>query len=54
MQGGEWNRILGVETIGDLNEKVVRKQIDELIKVNEDCITKRLLRLLIRYLKIKI
>ncbi|WP_101473819.1 MULTISPECIES: nucleoside kinase [Fusobacterium] len=32
---GEWNRILGVETIGDLNEKVVRKQIDELIKVNE-------------------
>lgn len=30
-----WNRILGVETIGDLNEKVVRKEIAELIRVNE-------------------
>ncbi|WP_410207600.1 uridine kinase [Fusobacterium sp.] len=31
----KWNRILGVETIGDLNEKVVQKEIAELIRVNE-------------------
>lgn len=31
----KWNSILGVETIGDLNEKVVRKDIAELIRVNE-------------------
>lgn len=31
----EWNRILGVEYIGDLNEKVVKKEIAELIRVNE-------------------
>ena len=30
-----WNKILGVEDIGDLNEKVVNKEIAELIRVNE-------------------
>lgn len=30
-----WNKILGVDTLGSLNEKVLHKEIGELIRVNE-------------------
>lgn len=32
---GEWNEILGVDTLGSLNAKVLHKEIGELIRVNE-------------------
>lgn len=34
-EAGRWNQILGVDTLGSLNEKVLNKEIGELIRVNE-------------------
>lgn len=34
-ESGAWNQILGVDTLGSLNEKVLHKEIGELIRVNE-------------------
>lgn len=34
-EASKWNHILGVDTIGSLNEKVVNKEIGEMIMVNE-------------------
>lgn len=34
-EAGRWNQILGVDTLGSLNEKVLHKEIGELIRVNE-------------------
>lgn len=34
-EAGKWNQILGVNTLGSLNEKVLNKEIGELIRVNE-------------------
>lgn len=34
-ESGKWNQILGVDTLGSLNEKVLNKEIGELIQVNE-------------------
>ena len=35
IEAAEWNKILGVDTLGSLNEKVLNKEIGELIRVNE-------------------
>ncbi len=35
LEAGKWNQILGVDTLGSLNEKVLNKEIGELIRVNE-------------------
>lgn len=34
-EASRWNQILGVDTLGSLNEKVLNKEIGELIRVNE-------------------
>ena len=35
IEAAEWNKILGVDTLGSLNEKVLNKEIGELIRVTE-------------------
>lgn len=34
-EAADWNQILGVDTLGSLNEKVLNKEIGELIRINE-------------------